>query len=143
MRTFVSATVLVAVLFAGCAHGAASHGRYVSLTSADGAPIAGVEPSSLPYTQGGPTATAWLANGAAHTADGRVVSGIMIRAWSESGAARVQVYGMVTRGDGARFTTEEAALEPVELGSYRLRPNQSVAITEMANLGVKPLMLSY
>ena len=143
MRTLVSASVLSIILLAGCAHNRTGS-EFVVLTSQEGVPIASVAVTSVPYTQGGPTATAWLSSGVGHTTDGRVVSGIMIRTWSESGAARVQVYGMTTKpGVAAAFTTEESQLEPVELGSYLLRHNQSVAIAEMVDLGIKPLFLRY
>lgn len=145
MRTFVSASMLLAfVLLAGCAHQTKTSAAFVSITSSDGVSIASVKPASIPYTQGGPTATAWLAGKGAHLADGRIVSGIMIRSWSESGAARVQVYGLTTRpGAEATFTTDETQLEPVELGSYLLQPNQRVAVAEMASLGAEPLLLRY
>lgn len=68
----------------------------------------------------------------------------MIRTWIEGDGARVQVYGLATKpGEAARFTADQSKLQAVELGSYHLRPNQTVAISELASLGVEPLMLSY
>lgn len=143
MKTIVFPWMLLVMLGAGCAHNR-TDSPYVALTSQDGAAIASVLPISAPYLHDGPSATAWLSKGEARTLDGRVVSGIMIRTWSESGAARVQVYGMVTKpGAEAVFTTDESLLEELPLASYLLRPNQSVAITEMEDFGVKPLRLRY
>jgi hypothetical protein len=144
MRAIIAVSLFCMALFAGCAHQTAKGAKYVSLISSEGKRIAGVVPTTEPYTHNGPAATAWLPNQGARMVDGRIVNGIMIRSWSEAGAARVQVYGMLVKaGAPAEFTTDDAQLEPVELGSYLLRPNQTVPIAEMKELGVEPLMLRY
>jgi hypothetical protein len=144
MKAIIAVSVFCVALLAGCAHHAKTGAKYVSLVSAEGTRIAGVVPTTEPYTHNGPAATAWLPNKGARAADGRIVNGIMIRSWSEAGAARVQVYGMLTRaGVTAEFTTDDAELESVELGSYLVRPNQTVPIAEMKELGVEPLLLRY
>jgi hypothetical protein len=144
MRQLFSAIVLSVLFFVGCAHQPSAAGSLVSLNRPDGTRIATVAPMPGPYTQSGPTATAWLNGADARLGDGRLVSGIMFRAWLEPAGARVQVYAMTTKpGETERFTTEESALEELEIGSYLLRLNESAAIAEMAPMGVTPLMLRY
>ena len=145
MKMLVLGLALSALQLAGCAHHQSSPNGHVVLSRPDGARVASVAPTAIPYTEGGPTATAWLPEAdAAKLPDGRVISGVMIRTWAEGDGARVQVSGMTTKpGEVATFTTNESELQAVELGSYHLRPKQTAAISELASLGVEPLTLSY
>lgn len=145
LKRIMVAAAAIAILVSACAHRSQqSDALWVGLDHPDGSGIARLGVVSTPYTQGGPSATATLPAGSgAKTQQGRVVCGVLIRAWSEADGARVQLYALVPRNEVPNeFTSNPSDLREEEFASYHLRPGESVPIEEMSAFGTQPLHLS-
>jgi hypothetical protein len=125
-------------------------GRDATVRAADATVVLTVQgratsfvPRDRPYTQGGPSAGFHVAEDAgAHTADGRIISGIEVIGWHEGDAIRVLVFALVPReGEPNRYTTDGKVLARVDAGTYLLIPGHAQALDELSALGVKDASL--
>ena len=118
---------------------------WITIT-ANGIQRGGFIPRSAPYMQGAPAVSVYLIDPQdVRTADGLVVTGFEFIGWTESDATRVQVFLLVPR-IGAPNTYlpggGDQLLERRDFATYRILRDQGVAVTEMRELGIEPMILS-
>jgi hypothetical protein len=112
--------------------------------AADDAFPAALASSAEPYFESGPAAKVYLPSGTeARTRDGRSIVGFEFTAWTEADATRGQVFALVPVSGSPNVDLRYRAdlLERTEFASYRLRPGESVPITEMRTVGLEPLVV--
>ena len=97
------------------------------------------------FSEGGPVAKMYLPSGTnARTRDGRSIVGFEFTAWTEGDATRGQVFALVSATNASpdidlRYRAD--LVRRSEFASYRLRPGESVPITEMQSLGLEPMVV--
>jgi hypothetical protein len=102
-------------------------------------------PRMTPYSQGGPAVSVYLFDRRdIRNSEGLVVTGFDFIGWAEGEATRVQVFALVPR-KGAPNTYmpngDEELLERRDFASYRVLRDQAVAVEEMRDLGLEPMIL--
>jgi hypothetical protein len=100
--------------------------------------------SPQPYFAGGPVAKMYLLSESdARTRDGRPIVGFEFTAWTEGDAKRGQVFALVAASGTPNVDLRYRAdlVERTEFASYRLRPGESVPITEMRSVGLEPMVV--
>jgi hypothetical protein len=115
----------------------------VSVSGGNGFP-ATLTASAQPYFEGGPVANMYLPSGIdARTRDGRPIVGFAFTAWMEGDATRGQIFALVGASGSPDVDLRYRAdlVERTEFASYRLRPGESVPITEMRSLGLEPMVV--
>jgi hypothetical protein len=100
--------------------------------------------SPQPYFESGPVAKMYLPSGTdARTRDGRPIVGFEFTAWTEGDATRGQVFALVATSGSPNVDVRYRAdlVERTEFASYRLRPGESIPITEMRSIGLEPMVV--
>jgi hypothetical protein len=125
--------------------GAQQNGPIQVFVSGSSGTPAGLTASAQPYFDGGPVAKMYLPSGTnARTRDGRPIVGFEFTAWTEGDTTRGQVFALVGASGSPNVDLRYRAdlVERREFASYRLRPGESVPVTEMRSLGLEPMVVS-
>ena len=105
----------------------------------------GFIPRSNPYTDGGPAVSVYLLDRKdVRTGDGLVITGFEFIGWAEDDGTRVQVFALVPQ-EGAPNTYlpngDHELLARRDFASYRILRDQGVAVAEMRDLGLEPMLV--
>lgn len=105
----------------------------------------GFIPRPVPYSEGGPAVSVYLIDHKdVRTTDGLVITGFEFIGWTEGDGTRIQVFALVPR-KGAPNTYlpngDGDLLERRDFASYRIFRDQGIAIGEMRDLGVDPMII--
>lgn len=105
----------------------------------------GFVPRLTPYTQGGPAVSVYLFDQRnVRTSDGLVITGFEFIGWAEGDGTRVLVFALVPR-NGTPNTYMPNGTDDLltrrEFATYRILRDQGVAVAEMRDIGVEPMIL--
>jgi hypothetical protein len=105
----------------------------------------GFIPRSTPYTQGGPAVSVYLFDRKdIRTSDGLIITGFEFIGWAEGDGTRVLVFALVPqKGAPNTYMPNGTAdlLERRDFATYQILRDQGVAIAEMRDLGLEPMIL--
>ena len=117
---------------------------FVSIT-AGSVQRGGFIPRTTPYTQGGPAVSVYLTDQQnVRTPDGMVVTGFEFIGWAEGNGTRVQVFALVPQKGAPNIYMPDGKAESLErrdFATYRILHDQGVAVAEMRDLGIEPMIL--
>ena len=146
MRQLVVGLALMLVTASGNVEAQTSASRdFVFVTGAQHASQRGsFVPESEPYTVG-PSVSVYLPTGQdVRTAEGLPIIGFSFRGWAEGTATRVLVSALVPQSGAPAVDLRYRSdlLEPRDFASYRISAGETIAITEMRDLGIEPIQLT-
>jgi hypothetical protein len=105
----------------------------------------GFIPRTTPYTQGGPAVSVYLFDQRnVRTSDGLVITGFEFIGWAEGDGTRVLVFALVPQKGAPNTYMPDGKAESLErrdFATYRILHDQGVAVVEMRDLGVEPMIL--
>lgn len=117
---------------------------FVSIT-AGSVQRGGFIPRTAPYTQAGPAVSVYLTDQQnVRTPDGMVVTGFEFIGWADGDGTRVQVFALVPQKGAPNTYMPDGKAESLErrdFATYRILHDQGVAVAEMRDLGIEPMIL--